>query len=231
MHFPRPEETIRCPYCAAMCAYASPNTATITYAHGMPDQQDRTVHTVEVAHCRSCGKPIIQYRILLHGKTTPHVEAIYPIAPNRQNTPEEVREAAPDLAKDYDEAVACEPHSLQASASLLGRCASEILVSHCGAKRKDLLGKQVNDAKQAGKLPPGLEHEIDGLREGRNQASHPWYSETGERLEVDGKTLEWCFEIVDMMIDHFIVRPKTTADRMKRFEALKAAKVAGDRVA
>ncbi|UCG88212.1 MAG: hypothetical protein JSW71_06615, partial [Gemmatimonadota bacterium] len=135
---------------------------------------------MDVVFCHSCGQPISRHLSGRLGGSSPRVDdarIIYPSASARELAPDEVRSADDSLAKDYDEAVKCEPYSLQAAAILLGLCASTVLVDKCGCNKSQTLGKQYEDAKARGKLSSNVDEQFEGLLQHRNRSAHPWFNE------------------------------------------------------
>lgn len=142
MKFPRPEETIWCPACKGTCGFCfgrgGGHETIIRHGHEPIGQDSRTVHEIAARFCRSCGYPIIQHKVAVGDTQSllPSGEWLYPQHPTRGKIPALVRDEAPDLADDYDEAVACEPHSSQASILLLSRVLSQILIAKCKAEKR-----------------------------------------------------------------------------------------------
>ena len=217
--FPEPEDTMDCPHCKGQrCAFGHPQQRNRAYDLIWNHPKSHSSHTVSVAYCRTCGKPVIEHSWQRVGKD--HKDLVYPKGTARPKAPQEVRAADEDLANDYDEAVTCEPHSFQAAAFLLGRCAGHILVKKCEADAADFLSTQFKKAIKDGTLPHDVAEEFPGVVEGRNQAGHPWYSSTGEQLKVDEDTSAWSFHIVDMMFEHFYVAPKRRKKRQTKLSDL-----------
>lgn len=125
--------------------------------------------------------------------------------------------------------MACEPHSLQAAIILLARCASQILVAKCDAKRTDGLKAQFGTAIQKGYISGELQEEVEAVRESRNQVGHIWYSSTGEHLKVTEDDVDWWHDILAWMFDQFYVAPKKKADRIARMHARRRQKKEGDK--
>ena len=136
-------------------------------------------------------------------------ETIYPSGPPaRDPAPDEIRKDHKELAADYDEAVACEPHSSQAATFLLGRCVERILVDEVKVDPKATLGPQIDTVIKVETFPEILKKPLKrGFLIARNQAGHVWQNAAGEDLKVDGKTVKRCFAIVDQLFDHFYLEP------------------------
>ncbi len=171
--------------------------------------------------------PVIQHRHQVPG--SPVEIVVYPLKPTRSAAPEEVCTAAPDLATDYNEAVACEPHSSQAAVLLLGRCLSQILIDKCDAPKPGTLGRQIDHAVKEGKLPEKVAKAIDTFKTGRNQAAHPWYDESGGHLKVDAETVEWSFVVIETLFERFYVTPAREEKQSNKMAAAWKKKKAGDK--
>lgn len=234
MPFPENNETADCPTCGGKCcAFGIPNQcACLTWEHTRRDDSLAwsDSHYLDVRRCLACGHPLIRHRWKdgsnrLPGETpigpSPSLERIYPALPTRSRAPDAVREANEELAQDYDEAVACEPISLQASAMLLGRCASIILIDSCDADPESMLGGQFASARTAGKLSGELVEQYCGLIDHRNRSAHPWFEPSGKTLKVTQDDLDWCFVILGLMFDYYYVNPARLGRWTKRLKELK----------
>lgn len=225
MHFPNQEEVIRCPHCKGQCAYRE--AKVINWSHSHPGGGRNWMHYVRVLHCGTCGNPLIRHVISkTQAETEVNKVTIYPSGPPaRDPAPDEIRNAKKELAVDYDEAVACEPHSLQAAAFLLGRCVERILVDKAGVNRGATLGVQINEAIEANKIPEHLKKSLkDGLLIARNQAGHVWQDAEGNDLPVDKDTVDDCFTIVDELFVHFYLAPLKTDAFTKKMNRVKVEK-------
>lgn len=203
------------------------------FRHPIDGRPRRHCHYLDVRRCLACGYPLIQHRFIpdpaeqtggSHEELEPFERIIYPIAPRRDLAPDEVRAASTELAADYDEAGACEPHSLQAATLLLRRCATVMLVEKCSANKKDTLGRQFDQAENAGERPDFIVEQFDGLLKNRNRSAHPWFSQLGEPLKVEQDDVEWCFEIVGLMLEHFYVGPARRGRRIARLNKIVSSK-------
>ena len=208
------------------CAYRE--YKKVEWQHCHPGEQHILYHVVHVLHCATCGKPVICHAISGDpGGQGNRQETIYPSGPPaRDPAPGELRSDHKELADDYDEAVACEPHSLQAATFLLGRCVERILVDTAGVNRGATLGVQINEAIKADRVPERLKKPLkNGLLIARNQAGHVWQNAVGDDLKVDGKTVKRCFVIVKQLFDHFYLEPlkaDTFTQEMRDLEDEKA---------
>lgn len=225
MHFPNDREVIRCPHCKGQCAYGE--YKPVEWQHRHPGELHTLYHFVHVLHCLTCGNPMIRHSISTDpGRTSVERETIYPSGPPaRDQAPVEIRNALPELARDYNEAVACEPHSLQAVAILLGRCVEYILVAEVKVDPAVTLGRQITEAITGDKFPEPLK---DSLKRGfliaRNQAGHVWKNAAGDVLKVNENTVERCFAIVDQLFEHFYITPRRSAAFIERMNKVKGEK-------
>ncbi|HUW85088.1 MAG TPA: hypothetical protein VMZ31_20085, partial [Phycisphaerae bacterium] len=136
---------------------------------------------------------------------------LYPQAPRRDEAPAEVTKEDGGLAKDYKEAVDCEPHSLQAAAFLLGRCMERILIAKAGVERGLTLGPMIEAAIAGGRVPQALCEPLEkGFLVVRNQAGHVWVNSKGEDLRVDEDSVDGSFAIVDALFDELYLGPANT---------------------
>lgn len=240
---PNTDQSADCPHCktkAAAYQRAGAFDWTSEYKTNQGGQISCT-HIIRAAYCRSCAEPVIAYirqnasasqRATLSCSTTdewlrthPHNERIiWPKEPSRDPASPEVRAANAALADDFDEAVACEPHSKQATVILLGRCASIVLMDKCKAP-DSTLRPQFDHASKAGSLPKRVDDEYKAFTDNRNRAAHPWFDATGGHLRVEQDDVEWAFEIMHEMFEHFYIDPARQAARQARMNAVTLSKV------
>lgn len=229
MKLPGNNEVVECPHCEARCAFT--RKGTIEWPLSNAIKQD--MHVIVACYCQSCGGPILQWTVAPRVGGHADMSAacsrvVFPLASTRQKTSAVVRQLDCDLAQDYDEAVSCEPLSLQAASCLLRRCASHILIDNCGAPKNQTLGQQIKHARNDGKLPEHISEQVDGVLNHGNQSAHPWFDDSGEILKVEQRDLDWCFEIVQLMFDHYYIEPQKRAERKQRMEAIVKEKRKGD---
>lgn len=235
MRFPNNKEMMRCAYCKGMSMFDQGNGGPVSCGLSHYHKPKYSLHQVDAMFCQSCGGPIILYRA---GHATnlgsAHfseicVETFYPQLPTREKSPDDVRDANGPLADDYDQAVECEPHSLQASAFLLGRCVEEMLVEKCGAVHKGTLGPKIDTAIEGGKIPDHLHGVLqDGFKVARNQSGHVWVDEDGNRLSVDADTVAMCFSTVNALFEYYYVAPARQNVHVAKMKEVLAKKVAGE---
>ena len=227
--FPAAEETMDCPHCQGRnCAFARARTV-IAYSQESRFYDDAVKHLVEVAYCRGCAGPIIKdyWERSKSGESWGGV--VYPIASTRSQAPKGIKEADKDLAMDYNEAVACEPHSSQATVVLLARCASQMLVAKCGAKKQDGLRRQFATGVKSGQFTGRLAEEVGAISESRNQVGHVWWGPDGALLRVPDDDANWWFEIITCMFEDLYLAPERSRERIARLDATRQQKKAGDK--
>lgn len=245
MKLPEDREVILCPRCKSKCQFDRLRPGSIpSYRIQEPGGLDYVSHDITISYCIVCGGPVIEWqRKSYKGAETTSSEQVigepipdttesvivFPIASPREKAHEIVRRQHPDLADDYDEAVACEPSSLQASVFLLGRCISQILIMHCGVTKALTLGPQIDEAIAANKVPQEIADELKGPKSARDQAGHPWFDTSGEIMKVQEDQAEWAFAIVDLMFEHYYIAPERKRQRLAKLGKDIAEKKAGEK--
>ena len=247
LRFPEHEGLMDCPHCGGHdCAFTAPvnqsGHSQIYHTHRQHRSGAETT-IVGVRYCRSCGGPVIAHGKVVEQLTdsevafgfdstreTWHCAVVYPIKPTRPKASDELKQLDAGLARDYNEAVACGPHSLQAAAFLLGRCVNRILVGKCEADPADMLGPQIAQAIAVNKIPTEVAEPLqDGFLIVRNQAAHVWVNASGDGLTVDADSMDRCFRIVDALMDHLYILPAKEAVFVAKMAAVKRDKQAGDK--
>jgi len=152
---------------------------------------------LEAARCPNCGNTVIAMLTTDSQRT----RFVWPESVTRAPIPLSV----PDhIAEDYREAVLVIPYSPKASAALSRRCLQHLLHEH-GFQQKDLVA-QIQAAIPT--LPKFLAHEIDTVRVIGNMAAHPMKStSSGAIIGVEDGEAEWNIEVLEMLFDHFYLRP------------------------
>ena len=159
--------------------------------------------------CPSCNKPIIWYEIGQAG--TIHSERLgHPIQGSKLAPSDVPRE----IATDYEEAAVVLSFSEKASAALSRRCLQNIL--HQQGIRERNLSLEID--KVLPLLPSHISENLDAIRTVGNFASHPVKeTHTGTIVEVETGEAEWTLEVLEMLFDHYYVKP---AIAMKKREDL-----------
>lgn len=170
-----------------------------------------------------------------HDGMAPAKEHMYPVWPKgiaRDPVPKEV---PPDLTEDYKEACLVLSDSPKASAALSRRCLQHLLREY--AKIKDEkgawkkikhgnLGNEIQQILDDDHLPTHLANELDAIRNIGNFAAHPTKdTNTGEIVDVEPGEAEWNLEVLEMLFDHYFVKPSET--KKKKDELNKKLKAVG----
>jgi hypothetical protein len=161
MKFPADNEVITCPHCVGTCAF------TIFGGIETPGKS-KPKGRIVVARCISCYGFVLGLFDTLGNQK----EFLYPIKAARPQCPADIALEDPGLARHYNDAVACEPHSLTAAMFLLGRCAERILVSKFGADPKKTLGTMELPVTSFDDLE--RQYFSEAFVVSRNQAGHFW---------------------------------------------------------
>ena len=221
--FPGDNENIRCPHCRAECAYQHFRVTEVRWDIKGGRTEGR--HMIRVAYCTSCGQCIIQ-RVAGRGNAD---TVIYPTAPTRENAPALIRDTESYLAESYDEAVACEPHSLNAAMFLLGRCVEIILVRKLGAPTGTTLGPQIDHVIEAKTLTDPLAGYLNkAFKSARNQSGHLWTDANGNEMKVDDESVDCGFTVVKMMFEQFYLHPLKMSSWESEMQQKFTEKVQGD---
>jgi hypothetical protein len=120
---------------------------------------------------------------------------------------------------DFKEAAEVLALSEKASAALSRRCLQAILRDKAGVKHSSLYN-EIEEAINAGHLPPDIADGLHALREFGNFAAHPLADiQTGAIVEVDPGEAEWMLDIVERLFDFYFVGPALTASRKAAINA------------
>ncbi|MBA7669029.1 hypothetical protein ES703_77155 [subsurface metagenome] len=149
--------------------------------------------------CPSCNKPIIWYEIGQGAKV--HSERLgHPI----QGSKVAPSDVPPEIAKDYEEAAVVLSFSEKASAALSRRCLQNIL--HEQGVRERNLSLEIEAVLPV--LPSHISENLDAIRSVGNFAAHPIKeTHTGTIVEVETGEAEWTLEVLEMLFDHYYVKP------------------------
>lgn len=165
---------------------------------------------VAAGSCPACNRVVLVMFSPAPDKTVSR-RLLFPEGIARSPIPATVPE---HVAEDYREAVMVLPYSPKASAALSRRCLQNLL--HARGIEKKTLAQEIDEALKT--LPPYLAHDLDAVRHVGNMAAHPMKSEvTGTIVGVEPGEAEWTIEVIEMLFDHYYVRPE---DSRARREAL-----------
>ena len=172
-------------------------------------------YQLEVSCCTQCAEVVLWLAKAGSRQITPVWEGflVWPVHPERP-VPEEVPQ---NIAEDYGEAVAILSGGRKASAALSRRCLQTILKEKGGATQRNL-SDQVDHV--LGGLPEYIRANIDHVRETGNFAAHQQEDmRTGEIVEVDPEEAEWNLYVLDLLFDHYYVKPAEAEKRREQVNA------------
>ena len=133
---------------------------------------------------------------------------VRPIAMSRSPLPKDVPEK---YSKVYIQASNVLPISPEASAALSRRCLQILLRDEAHVSPGNL-GNEIQQVIDSGTLPSILSESIDAIRNIGNFAAHPMKStNTGEIIEVEAGEAEWNLDVLEELIDHYLVKPAKLA--------------------
>ena len=143
---------------------------------------------------------------------------LWPKAAARPPLPPEV---PADVARDYSEAALVLADSCNAAAALARRCLQNVLRTAGGVKvESNKLYDEIEAASSD--LPSYMAGSLHDLRELGNDAAHPNRSGvTGEIVDVDSREAEWTLDILDLLFDHYFVKPQKAREIRERLQGRK----------
>ena len=131
------------------------------------------------------------------------------IWPRNSNRPPAAPEVPAHIGEDYNEAATVLPDSAKASAALSRRCLQTILLETAKVKEQHNLSRQIEEVLPT--LPSYISKQVDAIRTVGNFSAHPLKSEaTGEIIEVEPGEAEWNLDTLDLLFDHYYVKPTQT---------------------
>ena len=144
-----------------------------------------------------------------------HAVLVRPKGVNRVPVPAEV---PPEFARDYLAACRVIVDSPEASAALSRRCLQQILRDKAQVQHPNNLAEAIKEVVNSSRLPTDLANSLDAVQNIGNFGAHPNKSlNTGEIVEVEPGEAEWSLEVIELLFDHYFVRP---ADIQRRKQAL-----------
>lgn len=173
---------------------------------------------IEWTCCPSCDEFIVTLEIGEHSSIPPAHEwrtrdelVLWPLKSQRPAVPTDVPE---HIKSDYEEAALVLALSAKASAALSRRCLQTVLVEVGGANPKSNLARQIEEVRP--QLPSAIGDALDYVRVVGNFAAHTQKSiNTGAIIDVEQGEAEWNLDVLDMLFDHFYVKP-AEIERRKR---------------
>lgn len=210
----------KCPHCLTLVRFVpadsshSGSKGTMNITWRVAADKAGTSLMLHTSSCPACGKVILTCDILEQGKGKP--VGTYTLWPRLEYRP--VPDEVPThIAEDYKEAVATLSISPKASAALSRRCLQTILVEKGGVK-KHQLAQQIDEVLPH--LPAYIAESIDAIRNIGNFAAHPQKSlSSGEIVEVEPGESEWTLEVLDLLFDHYYVKPAVAKTRRAALDA------------
>lgn len=173
---------------------------------------------LEWMDCPACSRFIVRLRAW-RGQSGGGVNfanlIIYPKVSVRE-IPEQV---TGEFREDFYEACAVVDLSPKASAALSRRLVQHILRERAGVKERTL-DKEIEKVLEHGQLPTDLAEDLDALRNLGNIAAHPIKSdESGAVVPVEPGEAQWLLDLVEELLDFYVVRPALREDKRSRLNA------------
>lgn len=124
-----------------------------------------------------------------------------------------------EVRRLYPQAASILTLSPDASAALSRRLLQHLLRDYGNHTARDL-SKQIDEFRAAPGSPPRLVENLDYLREIGNFSAHPQKStSTGEIMPVEPHEAEWSLDVLDGLLDHYIVTPAKEVARRAALDA------------
>lgn len=210
-----------CPHCGIRVNFKEAESAIGSTNYGdqawMVASGDNEYVSAGSSVCPSCNRPIVWFQIG-EGEKVLTERLGHPIHGSRV-VPSEVPR---DIAKDYEEAAVVLSFSEKASAALSRRCLQNIL--HQQGIKDRTLSIEIDNALPL--LPSHISENLDAIRTVGNFAAHPIKdTHTGLIVEVEPGEAEWNLEVLEMLFDHYYVKPEVA--QKKRDELNKKLAAAG----
>lgn len=174
--------------------------------------------------CPQCGKVILTVgpsrasdAMGLRRYTLIERHVVWPLQ-NARPVPADVPE---HIAADYREAATVLNLSAKASAALSRRCLQAVLREAGNANQRSL-SDQIDAVMPH--LPSHIAESIDHIRNIGNFAAHPTKDQaSGQIVEVEPGEAEWNLDVLDMLFDHYYVKPEQAKRKRAELDAKLAA--------
>ncbi len=228
----RANHTGKCPHCLHVVRFELANisgildrpvqTASFDADAPSPSHMPRERLSIVLSSCPHCAQLVLVVQTGAWSGGTLNMEpdeyVIWPLKGTRP-IPQEV---TGEIRSDYEEAVRVLNLSAKASAALSRRCLQNVLRDKANAQQREL-SEQIDAVLPA--LPGYLQEIVDGIRITGNFAAHPTKSKSsGEIIPVEPGEAEWNLYVLDMLFDHYYVKPaQAKAQRDALNEKLAAA--------
>lgn len=163
--------------------------------------------------CPECGRPVVTLQAGTGSRSNFEVQQeilAWPLQSSRPVPPE-----VPDhIADDYREAAIVLQFSPKASAALSRRCLQAVLREAAGATQHNL-AQQIDAVLST--LPTYVSASVDHVR---NFAAHPLKDQaSGQIVEVEPGEAEWNLDVLDMLFDHYYVKPEQARQKRDALDA------------
>ena len=208
-------DTLKCPHC--LVSFHIPDTS---HRGSLINHANTGWWWTFAAKCPVC-KDMIVWLVTSSETTGPspigrmEIRMVYPKTSGRPPVPAEV---PTEFAEDYKEACLVIGDSPKASAALSRRCLQHILREKAQVTNHNDLAKAINEVVTDPAVPTDISSALDAVRNIGNFSAHPNKSlNTGEIVPVEPGEAEWCLEVIEVLFDHYFVRP---ADIQRRTVAL-----------
>lgn len=210
----------RCPHCLTVVRFEHvsyeqgrfPATVTLTSA----SNKERLLFTC--VSCPECGWIILTIEPYINpdGRQWTVGEEEFVIWPLRSARP--VPEEVPEhIATDYREAALILNLSPKASAALSRRCLQAVLREAGNANQRNL-SQQIDAVMPS--LPGYIAESIDHIRNVGNFAAHSMKDQaSGEILKVEPGEAEWNLDVLDLLFDHYYVKPALAKQKRNELDA------------
>lgn len=189
-----------CPHCGTVVLFAEGDSISLV-------QTQKGFRTsVDWVQCPNCDGVILTL-IASHWigdfLKTDSEQVVWPLKSQRPAVSSDVPE---HIKSDYEEAALVLSLSAKASAALSRRCLQAVLVEVGGASSKSDLAHQIEEVRP--RLPSIVGEALDYVRVVGNFAAHTQKSvNTGVIIDVECGEAEWNLDVLDMLFDHFYVKP------------------------
>lgn len=222
----------KCPHCGTgvrfvelnIFAYAEENTVFLDNNVDFPPPYRSMI--LSAYTCPVCEKAVLLLRGFLRerafapspGDAVAHESFLWPRLVLRQVLPPDVPEA---MREDYGEATGVLSISAKASAALSRRCLQAVL-TEAGGFTQGKLADQIEAA--IGTLPSYVADRLDAVRVSGNFAAHPKKNvATGDIIDVEPGEAEASLDALDLLFDHYYVKPAKAAEMKAAIDAKVAA--------
>ena len=198
------EERAQCPHCGTVVQFAKGDSIVLQQT------QQGFKTSVDWVQCPNCDEFILTL-IASHwiggsmggSMKSDSEQVVWPLKSQRPAVPSDVPE---HIKSDYEEAALVLALSAKASAALSRRCLQIVLVEAGGANPKSDLAHQIEEVRP--RLPSAIGDALDYVRVVGNFAAHTQKSvNTGAIIDVECGEAEWNLDVLDMLFDHFYVKP------------------------